>query len=79
MEELNKYVDSIIGLYQQGFSISYISNFLYLKVNTKLKTFNKQSNGELWVSIPKVSKADCQGFVYNIIYKNIMKKFNGGN
>lgn len=79
MEELEKYNDAIISLYKQGFSITYISDFLYRKINTKLKTFNKKSNGELWISIPKISKVDCQGHVYNIIYKNIMKKLNGGN
>lgn len=74
MDELNKYNDSIIELYKQGFTITYISEFLYKKINTRLKQFNKKSNGELWISIPKISKAECCGHVYNIIYKYKMKK-----
>ena len=74
MEELNKYNDSIIELYKQGLTITYIGEFLYKKVNTRLKQFNKKSNGEWWVSIPKISKENCMGYVYNIIYKYKMKK-----
>lgn len=74
MDELNKYNESIIGLYNQGMTLTYISAFLYKKVNTKLKYFNKKSNGELWVSIPKYSKAECHGHVYNVLYKYIMNK-----
>lgn len=74
MEELNKYNDSIIELYKQGFTITYISEFLYNKINTRLKYFNKKSNGELWLGIPKISKSNCCGYVYNIIYKYKMKK-----
>jgi len=79
MEDLKSYDNSIISLYNIGFSMSYISDFLYKKVNTKLKTFNKKSGGELWVSIPKYSKANCYGYVYNVIYNYLMKKEKGGN
>ena len=79
MEELNNYNESIIRLYKQGFSIKCISDFLYSKVNTKLKTFNIKSNGELWVSIPKIRKENCMGHVYNVLYKYLMNKKNGGN
>lgn len=41
MDELNNYNGSIISLYKQGFSLDYITTFLYKKVNTKLKNFNK--------------------------------------
>ena len=78
MDELNNYNDSIIRLYNQGFSIKCIADFLYTKVNKRLKTFNKQSNGELWVNIPKISKVNCFGNAYNVIYKYKMKN-NGGN
>lgn len=74
MEKLKEYDESIIRLYKQGFSIKCISDFLYSKVNTKLKAFNRNSNGEWWVSIPKISKENCMGYVYNIIYKYKMKK-----
>lgn len=79
MESLNNYNDSIIRLYNQGFSINCIADFLYTKVNKRLKTFNKQSNGELWISISKISKIDCMGHIYNVLYKYIMNKNNGGN
>ena len=79
MDELNKYNDSIISLYNQGFSLTYISNFLYKKVNTRLKIFNKFSNGELWISIPKISKADCSSHIYKIIYIDKIKNKKGGN
>lgn len=78
MEDLNSYNDTILNLYKQGFSIDKISQILFGKINTKLKTFNKNSQGELWVSIPKVSKNQCLGHVYKVIYINKMKK-NGGN
>lgn len=74
MEELNNYNESIIRLYKQGFSINCISDFLFSKVNKKLKSFNKKSNGEWWVSIPKVSKTECMGHAYNVLYKYIMNK-----
>lgn len=79
MDELNVYNNAIISLYNQGFSLNYITDFLYKKINTRLKTFNKLSNGELWVSIPKISKADCSGHVYKIIYIDKIKKQKGGN
>lgn len=79
MEELNTYNDSIIRLYNQGFSIKCIADFLFSKINTNLKYFNKQSNGELWMFLPKISKTECMGHVYNVIYKHIMNRKNGGN
>lgn len=79
MEELEKYNDAIINLYKQGFSMTHISDFLYGKVNSKLKAFNRLSHGELWVNIPKFSKANCIGHVYKVIYIEKMKKLNGGN
>ena len=79
MEELDKYNESIISLYKQGFSMSHIADFLFTKVNKNLKCFNRLSHGELWVNIPKVSKANCLGHVYRVIYIEKMKNLNGGN
>lgn len=47
MVELNKYNDSIIELYKQGFTRTYIGELLYKKINTRLKQFNQKSNGDL--------------------------------
>ena len=78
MVDINNYNETIISLYKQGFSIEFITKNLYKKLNIRLKQFNKQSGGELWVSIPKYSHNYCRSHVYKVIL-DYKKEENGGN
>ena len=70
---MEDYKTFVIDLYKQNRSISYISDALYKKVNTRLKSRNKKSGGEWWVFVPdiKYKKTECIGFVYQTVYSYI--------
>lgn len=70
MDEYKKFV---IDLYKQNRSISYISDALYKKANTRLKAHNRKSGGNWWVFVPDINcnKTECIGYVYKTVYNYI--------
>lgn len=75
-EDLKEYENYVIDLYEKNNSIKLITDMLYKKVNTYLKTRNIKTSGALWVYVPdlKYKKTDVSGFVYRTIYKYITKE-----
>ena len=70
---MEDYKTFVIDLYKQNRSISYISDALYKKINTRLKARNRKTGGEWWVFVPdiKYKKTECIGFVYRTVYNYI--------
>ena len=70
-KSLEIYNDYIIDLYNHNRSIKYITDTLYKRCNTKLKSYNRKSGGMWFQTIERYSKSECCGHVYDTIYQFI--------
>ena len=64
--------EKIIKLYNEGYSMKYISNIYYKYKSRKLKPI--KADGVVIVPVKLHTKSDCELYVYSLIYSYILRK-----
>ena len=63
----------VLDLFEKGFSIDYIVDFLYKYTNKNFTNYVVRNGKVIFKSQNYTSKEIVKGFVYKILYKNIIK------
>lgn len=61
----------IIDLYEKGFSINYIIDDVYCRKKAQNYSFYNFGNRKVLICTNNISKAQCRGEVYKILYNYI--------